>query len=200
MFITFEGLDGSGKSTQVERTAQWLRDNGHEVVVSREPGATDLGKEIREILLHGGKMNPKTEALLYAADRAHHVETVVKPALREGKTVIIDRYIDSSVAYQGFGRELGPDHVRRLSAWATDHLTPELTFLLDVTCDVAMERLGHDLDRMESEGKEFFRTVRKGFLEISAQSDHFWLVDATLSEDEVFEQIEEGLVSHIGAR
>ena len=133
LFITLEGGDGSGKSTQMGALTEWLQSRGRTVVQAREPGGTDLGLELREIVLHRrGHIAPRAEALLYAADRAHHIATLVRPALERGEVVIQDRYLDSSVAYQGAGRVLDPDEVRDLSLWATEGLLPHLTVLLDL--------------------------------------------------------------------
>jgi dTMP kinase len=141
VFITFEGIDGVGKSTQLDLLEKYLTANGHEVVRTLEPGGTDLGQEIRHLLLHRkGDVAPRSEALLYAADRAHHVATKIRPALEAGKVVLSDRYFDSSVAYQGAARELAVDEVRDISLWAVGGLIPDLTILLDLPADVAMAR------------------------------------------------------------
>ena len=132
LFVTFEGGDGAGKTTQVRLLAEWLRERGHGVVETREPGGTELGRHIRRLLLHGGEVSPRAEALLYAADRAHDVATVIRPALDRGDVVVADRYVDSSVAYQGAARSLGKDEVRELSMWATESLIPDLTVFLDL--------------------------------------------------------------------
>ncbi|MEL0237550.1 MAG: dTMP kinase, partial [Aquiluna sp.] len=141
MFITFEGIDGVGKSTQLDLLEEYLTSKGHSVVRTLEPGGTDLGHEIRHLLQHRkGDVAPRSEALLYAADRAHHVATKIRPALAEGKIVLSDRYFDSSVAYQGAARELDVDEVRNISLWAVDNLLPDLTVLLDLPAEVAMSR------------------------------------------------------------
>jgi dTMP kinase len=150
-FIAVEGGDGAGKSTQVEALTEWIRGKGHEVVATREPGATAVGKRLRSILLDvsGGGLSHRAEALLYAADRAEHIDTVVRPALARGAVVISDRYIDSSVAYQGAGRDLAPTEIARISRWATDGLVPHLTVLLDVSPQTARERFTEAPDRLE---------------------------------------------------
>ena len=130
LFISFEGGDGSGKSTQVDLLAKALADAGRDVVVTREPGGTAMGAEIRNLLLHGDDMGPRAEALLYAADRSHHVQSKIRPALERGAVVVTDRFLDSSVAYQGAARELGTEEVRDLSLWAVGGLLPDITFLL----------------------------------------------------------------------
>ncbi|WP_240501790.1 dTMP kinase, partial [Streptomyces neyagawaensis] len=161
---------GAGKSTQVEALAEWIRAKGHEVVVTREPGATPVGKRLRSILLDvsSAGLSHRAEALLYAADRAEHVDTVVRPALERGAVVISDRYIDSSVAYQGAGRDLSPTEIARISRWATNGLVPHLTVLLDVSPEAARERFTEAPDRLESEPAEFHERVRAGFLTLAA--------------------------------
>ncbi|MGO1591377.1 MAG: dTMP kinase [Ancrocorticia sp.] len=180
MFITFEGGDGAGKSTHLQRLAEHLRRSGYEVVTTREPGGTDLGRSIRELILHGGDVSAKAEALLYAADRAHHIATLVRPALDRGAVVIGDRYLDSSVAYQGVARDLGPDEVRQLSLWATGGLMPDRTILLDVPVDVGSARVGGTLDRIEAAGREFHEAVRREFLALAEAEPARWrVVDAS---------------------
>ncbi|MEU8842758.1 dTMP kinase [Streptomyces roseus] len=177
-FIALEGGDGAGKSTQVEALADWIRGKGHEVVVTREPGATPVGKRLRSILLDvsSAGLSHRAEALLYAADRAEHVDTVVRPALERGAVVISDRYIDSSVAYQGAGRDLSPTEIARISRWATDGLVPNLTVLLDVSPEAARERFTEAPDRLESEPAEFHQRVRAGFLTLAAADPGRYLV------------------------
>lgn len=177
-FIALEGGDGAGKSTQVEAMADWIRAKGHEVVVTREPGATPVGKRLRSILLDvsSAGLSNRAEALLYAADRAEHVDTVVRPALERGAVVITDRYIDSSVAYQGAGRDLSPTEIARISRWATSGLVPNLTVLLDVSPETARERFTEAPDRLESEPAEFHQRVRAGFLTLAAADPGRYLV------------------------
>ncbi|WP_329021695.1 dTMP kinase [Streptomyces sp. NBC_00690] len=177
-FIALEGGDGAGKSTQVEALARWIRAKGHEVVVTREPGATPVGKRLRSILLDvsSAGLSNRAEALLYAADRAEHVDSVVRPALERGAIVISDRYIDSSVAYQGAGRDLSPTEIARISRWATDGLVPNLTVLLDVSPATARERFTEAPDRLESEPAEFHGRVRSGFLTLAAGDPGRYLV------------------------
>ncbi|MFE4538310.1 dTMP kinase [Streptomyces scopuliridis] len=177
-FLAIEGGDGAGKSTQVEALADWIRAKGHEVVVTREPGATPVGKRLRSILLDvsSAGLSNRTEALLYAADRAEHVDSVVRPALERGAIVISDRYIDSSVAYQGAGRDLSPTEIARISRWATDGLVPHLTVLLDVSPETARERFTEAPDRLESEPAEFHQRVRAGFLTLAAADPTRYLV------------------------
>ncbi|MFC9154053.1 dTMP kinase [Streptomyces bauhiniae] len=177
-FISLEGGDGAGKSTQAEALAEWIRAKGHEVVLTREPGATPVGKRLRSILLDVSEagLSHRAEALLYAADRAEHVDTVVRPALERGAVVISDRYIDSSVAYQGAGRDLSPTEIARINRWATGGLVPHLTVLLDVPPEVARERFTEAPDRLESEPAEFHARVRSGFLTLAAADPGRYLV------------------------
>ncbi|MEU6886702.1 dTMP kinase [Streptomyces viridosporus] len=177
-FIALEGGDGAGKSTQAEALAEWIRSKGHEVVLTREPGATPVGKRLRSILLDvsSAGLSHRAEALLYAADRAEHIDTVVRPALERGAVVISDRYIDSSVAYQGAGRDLSPTEIARINRWATDGLVPHLTVLLDVAPETARERFTEAPDRLESEPAEFHARVRAGFLTLAAADPGRYLV------------------------
>ena len=188
LFVTFEGGDGAGKTTQIERAAAWLRELGREVVITREPGGTPLGVEIRRLLLHGDDVASRAEALLYAADRAHHVETLVRPALARGAVVLQDRYIDSSIAYQGAGRALAADDVESISRWATRGLTPDVTVLIDVSPEVARERRGARgaEDRLEREADDFHTRVREHFLRLAARDEARYLVlDAGRSRDDL---------------
>lgn len=190
LFITLEGGDGSGKTTQAELLEEWLEGRGRTVLRTREPGGTDVGVEVREIVLHHrGDIAPRAEALLYAADRAHHVATVVRPALERGEIVIQDRYIDSSVAYQGAGRVLDPAEVRFVSEWATEGLRPDLTILLDLDADAARARLDRArtrYDRLEAEASDFHDRVRTAYLDLAAaEPERFLVVDATLAVDDI---------------
>ncbi|MFF4170175.1 dTMP kinase [Streptomyces sp. NPDC001744] len=177
-FIALEGGDGAGKSTQVQALAEWIRAKGHEVVVTREPGATPIGKRLRSILLDvsSAGLSNRAEALLYAADRAEHVDSLVRPALERGAIVLSDRYIDSSVAYQGAGRDLSPTEIARISRWATGGLVPHLTVVLDVSPETARERFTEAPDRLESEPPEFHARVRAGFLALAAADPGRYLV------------------------
>jgi dTMP kinase len=194
LFLTLEGGDGSGKSTQATLLERWLAERGRTVVRTREPGGTPVGVEIREIVLHHrGDISPRAEALLYAADRAHHVATVVRPAIARGEVVVQDRYLDSSVAYQGAGRVLDASEVRGLSEWATEGLMPDLTVLLDLPWEVARRRLDGArtrYDRLEAEAGEFHARVREAYLELAeAEPARFAVVDATLPVDEIAAQV-----------
>ena len=180
LFITFEGGDGVGKSTQVARLVEVLESAGHTVITTREPGGTELGIEIRNIVLHHrGDIAPRAEALLYAADRAHHIASFVRPALERGEIVIQDRYFDSSVAYQGAGRVLDGAEIKEISLWATQNLIPDLTILLDLDPREARVRLDAEdkqFDRLENEKHEFHARVRDGFLALAAAEPDRWLV------------------------
>ncbi len=185
LWITFEGGDGSGKTTQAALLEEWLQARGRTVVRTREPGGTEVGVLIRDIVLHHrGDIAPRAEALLYAADRAHHVASHVRPALERGEVVIQDRYLDSSVAYQGAGRVLDAREVRDLSLWATGGALPDLTVLLDLDPAAARARLDADdkpFDRLEAEKAEFHERVRAAYLELAAaEPARFVVLDATL--------------------
>lgn len=190
LFISFEGIDGVGKSTQADELEEFVRARGLDVVRSFEPGGTELGQEIRHLLLHRkGDVSPRAEALLYAADRSHHVAIKIRPALEAGKVVIADRYLDSSVAYQGAGRELETKEIRDLSLWATNGLLPQLTVLLDLDPETARTRrdeTGTEPDRLEREKIDFFSAVRSGYLELAAnEPERFLVIDATKSREEI---------------
>lgn len=191
LFVSFEGGDGAGKSTQLERVAVRLAAAGWAVVRTREPGGTELGKTLRSLLLHGEDLDPRTEALLYATDRAHHVASLIRPALARGAVVLTDRYLDSSVAYQAGGRSLPAEDVERLSLWATGGLLPHLTVLLDVDPQQGLARLTATPDRLERAGDEFHRRTRQAFLDRAAADPVRWLVlDGTRPRDELTAVIE----------
>ena len=203
LFLTFEGGDGAGKTTQAVLLEEWLRAQGREVVRTREPGGTDVGVRIRDIVLHHrGHIAPRAEALLYAADRAHHIETVVHPAIARGDVVIQDRYLDSSVAYQGAGRVLEPADVRELSLWATGGLLPDLTVLLDLDPGAARARLDADdkpFDRLEAQKTEFHERLRSAFLTLAeAEPERFLVLDATQPADALAERVREAVASRLG--
>jgi len=183
VFITFEGGDGSGKSTQARLLVDWLQSTGRTVTQTREPGGTELGLELREIVLHRrGDIAPRAEALIYAADRAHHIATKVRPAIERGEVVIQDRYLDSSVAYQGAGRVLDGAEIRDLSLWATEGFLPHLTILLDLDEGVGRDRLKQrtKYDRLEAEQADFHARVRAGYLELAAaEPERFLVLSAT---------------------
>ncbi|MFY9262576.1 MAG: dTMP kinase [Arcanobacterium sp.] len=199
LFISFEGSDGSGKSTQARLLAQWLGEQGYDVVLTREPGGTELGQEIRQLLLHGSDMDSRAEALLFAADRAHHVASKIRPALERGAIVITDRYLDSSVAYQGAARDLPRDEVRDLSLWAVQNLLPELTIVVDASVAVAKRRVGDQLDRMEAEGDSFQDRVRTQFLELADQDPgRFVVVDGERAIDAVAAEVQQIVGPYLG--
>jgi dTMP kinase len=193
LFIAFEGGEGSGKSTQSQILKEWLEQQDFVVTLTYEPGGTTLGQDLREILLsrETGHISPRAEALLYAADRAHHVYSVIRPNLELGKIVITDRYIDSSIAYQGAGRVLASEEVGRISRWATESLTPHLTIILDQPPSIGLARISES-DRLESEAIDFHERVRDEYL-ILAESDpdRYLLLDATQDVKELSLQIQE---------
>ncbi len=201
MFITFEGIDGVGKSTQIDIVESWLNKKGLPFIRSFEPGGTDLGQEIRHLLLHRkGEVSSRSEALLYAADRAHHVQTKIRPALNEGKVVLADRYFDSSVAYQGAARELNLNEVRDISLWAVNNLLPDLTVLLDLDAEQAISRrnqTGTGPDRLEKEKVDFFERAREAYLTLAKnEPERFMVLDAA----ETVEQISEKLIAELEKR
>ncbi len=213
LFISFEGVDGAGKTTQVQQAHNYLQERGLRSLVTREPGGTPVGLTIRELVLHGlaafpsvavtggtdvvdasDDLAPRTEALLYAADRAEHVAQVVRPALERGDIVLCDRYLDSSVAYQAGGRDLSADVIRRLSLWASQGLLPKRTYLLDADPSQSKSRLDHEPDRLESAGDDFQQHVRQAFLQLAQKEpDRFLVIDATQSIDQIWQIIQDDL-------
>ncbi|UFU07152.1 dTMP kinase [Ruania halotolerans] len=191
LFISFEGGDGAGKSTQLARLGDWIEQaTTREVVRTREPGGTAVGRTLREVLLHGQDLGPRAEALLFAADRAHHVDSLIRPALERGAVVLTDRYLDSSVAYQAGGRTLPPQEVEHLSLWATEHLLPRVTVLLDLDPVHLAARVAVDPDRLEREELEFHVRTRQAFLDRAAAEPRRWLVvDAARPKDDIAEEI-----------
>ena len=190
MFITFEGLDGSGKSTQAELLRSRLEADGLEVISTREPGGTELGEKIRDLVLHGGDVTPWAEALLYAAARAQHVEIVIRPALERGASVICDRYLDSSVAYQGVGRELGLDRVLDLNLAAVGGLLPDRTFLLALDVAEIGSRLDREHDRLERESEAFHARAAAGYRELAARfPERIVVLDAKRPADDLAEEV-----------
>jgi len=190
-FVALEGGEGAGKSTQARQLADWLRDEGYDVLLTREPGDTAVGQEMRRIVLDPatGDISHRTEALLYAADKAEHVDKVVKPALTRGQVVITDRYVDSTLAYQGAGRDLLDREVERVARWATDDLRPHLTVVLDLPPEQGLDRFA-GRDRIEAEPAEFHERVRQMFLQLaSAQPEHYLVVDARKPVDEIAREI-----------
>ena len=186
LFVSLEGGDGAGKSTQAGLLRDWLVAAGREVVLTREPGGTELGRLLRDAVLHGDHVDPRTEALLYATDRAHHVASLVRPALARGAVVVTDRYLDSSVAYQGSGRDLGADEVETLSLWATDGLLPALTVLLDLDPVLGQSRLTGDAGPARARGRRVPPPHPAAFLDRAAADPGRWLVlDATRPADDL---------------
>jgi dTMP kinase len=192
MFITFEGPDGSGKTTQAALLAEWLREEGREVVATREPGGTPLGEAIRDVVLHGLEMTAWAEATLFASARAEHVEKVIRPALADGAWVVCDRYIDSSVVYQGIARGLGVEGVLELNSIVTGGLLPDCTFVLALEPDAARSRQGADLDRIEREDDHFRLVVADAYLELGTLfPERIAMLDASGAADEIAEQVRE---------
>ncbi|MCW2779074.1 MAG: tmk [Frankiales bacterium] len=201
--LALEGGEGAGKSTQAGLLADWLRGLGHEVVVTREPGATPLGARLRAVLLDGEPVSPRAEALLYAADRAHHVATLVRPALERGAVVVTDRFVDSSLAYQGAGRALTVPDVQRLSTWATEGLRPDLVLLLDVDPAVGLLRAQQTgaPDRLEAESLAFHERVREGFLDLARKDPaRYLVVPAAAPPDVVHAAVRERVAQLLGLR
>ena len=190
MFVTFEGLDGSGKSTQAELLRARLASDGVDVVSTREPGGTELGEGIRNLVLHGGHVGAWAEALLYVAARAQLVDEVIRPALERGAAVICDRYVDSSVAYQGAGRELGVDRMLDLNLAAVGGLLPDRTFLLELDPSQVPSRIRRHFDRLEREGDEFRARTAAGYRELAERfPERIVVLDATRPRDELAEEV-----------
>ena len=187
LFITFEGADGCGKTTQLKLLAEYLTQKGYEVVITREPGAKGLGEKIREILLnYEGDVSDRCESFLFLADRSQHIDMIVNPAVESGKIVLCDRHTDSSVAYQGYGRQLPVERIKRLNEIAVNGRHPDLTLVFDIDVETSMRRVGQEKDRMESAGTEFFNRVREGYLEIAKQEPkRVKVLDASKSIDEI---------------
>lgn len=197
MFITFEGADGSGKSTQIEFAYDYLTGLGHDVIKTRDPGGTDLGLKLRDILLnYTGQISSLTEMFIFLADRAQHVELKIKPLLKEGKIVLCDRYIDSTSAYQGFGRGISIQEIEYLNNIATQNLKPDLTLLFNVSTEIAMTRVANSgaKDRLESEMRTFHQRVAEGYLTLANKyPDRFYVIDANLPVENVSRQVKKAL-------
>ncbi len=191
LFITFEGIDGCGKTTQLENVKKLLEENGIECVTTREPGALKLGSQIREILLHyDGVVADNCEMFLFLADRSQHVETFIKPMLEEGKVVLCDGHTDSTIAYQGYGRGGNVERLTELNKIATNGLVPDLTLLFDVSVETGHERAGKNLDRLELAGKEFFERTRQGYLTLAEQNpDRIKVINAEKSKESVYNDV-----------
>lgn len=201
LFITFEGADGCGKTTQLKLLAEYLQKNGVDVLVTREPGAKGLGEKLRDILLnYDGVVSDRCEAFLFLADRAQHIDTIVAPAVNTGKIVLCDRHIDSTVAYQGYGRGQDIERINKLNMIATSGKKPDLTIVFDIDAETSLARVGSTKDRMESSGIEFFNRVRDGYLKIAAQETaRVKVLDATKSIDEVQQDVIELINSKLCA-
>ena len=197
LFITFEGPDGCGKTTQMKLLAEYFEKQGKEVVLTREPGGKGLGEKIREILLnYDGEVSDRCESFLFLADRAQNIDIIVNPAIKQGKIVLCDRHIDSTVAYQGYGRKLDIDRINKLNNLATNGKKPDLTLVFDVDVETSMKRVGKEKDRMESAGIEFHNRVRDGYLELAEQEpNRIKVLDATKSIDEIHKVVV-GIVSN----
>jgi len=195
MFITFEGIDACGKTTQYRLLTEMLKERNIPFIFIREPGGTKAGEDIRKILLHNDySLSHKTEVLLFVASRAQLTKNIIAPALAEGKVILADRFMDSSVAYQGYGRGLGSKIVESLNNFAVGEYTPDITFFVDITVDEAFKRmkLSKKNDKIEIEGKDFFEKVRNGYFELMKENkDRFIYIDGMKKEKEVFEKIKE---------
>lgn len=191
MFITFEGADGCGKTTQMKLLAEYLEKKGIDVVLTREPGAKGLGEKVREILLnYEGPVSDRCESFLFLADRAQNIDIIVNPAVEEGKVVLCDRHIDSTVAYQGYGRGLDIERINMLNNIATNGRKPDLTFVFDIDVETSMARVGKEKDRMERAGKDFHNRVRQGYLELAKQEpQRIKVIDAAKSIEEIHAEV-----------
>jgi dTMP kinase len=190
LFIAFEGGDGAGKSTQVALLRKALEAAGRTVTVTRQPGGTALGQQVRDLVLHGDHVAPRAEALLFAADKAHHVDQLIRPALRAGHVVLTDRYTDSAVAYQGAGRELGAQEVHDLNMWAVDDLVPDLTVVVDVPAAEGRRRRGEVHDRLEAEADSFHEAIRAHYLAMAqGNPQRYLVVDGTQPPQAMLEQV-----------
>ena len=191
LFITFEGADGCGKTTQLKLLAEYLTNKGLEVIITREPGAKGLGEKVREILLnYDGEVSDRCESFLFLADRAQHIDMIINPAIAQGKVVLCDRHTDSSVAYQGYGRGLSIDRINMLNNLAVNGRYPDMTLVFDIDIETSMKRVGDEKDRMESAGMEFFNRVRDGYLEIAKQEpNRVKVLDARKSIDEIHKDV-----------
>ena len=191
LFITFEGADGCGKTTQIKLLQEYLQYRGYEVVLTREPGCAGLGQKIRDLLLnYDGEVSPVCESFLFLADRAQNVDIIVKRNIDIGRIVISDRHTDSSLAYQGYGRELDVERIDMLNNIATSGLKPDLTYVFDIDVETSMQRVGKEKDRMESAGKEFFEKVRNGYLKIAKKEpNRIKVINAVDTIDNIHSQV-----------
>ena len=191
LFITIEGADGCGKTTQIKMLKDYLENSGYDVVLTREPGAKGLGEKVREILLnYDGEVSDRCESFLFLADRAQNIDTIVNPAVKAGKIVLCDRHIDSTAAYQGYGRGLDLERINMLNKLATDGKMPDLTLVFDIDVETSMQRVGKNKDRMESAGVEFHNKVRNGYLEIAKLNpERVKVIDGRETIEKVFENV-----------
>ena len=203
MFVTFEGIEGSGKSTQAKLLYEWLLDSGRKVVLTREPGGTPAAEELREFVLKEREEDfpPFSELCLYLAARGFHVKNLIRPALLEGAIVICDRFSDSTLAYQGYGRGISVELIERMNREATEGLKPSITFLLDLPVEVALARIKEKRkDRLEKEELPFHERVREGFLKIAEKEpERFVLIDATKPAKEIFKTVKEKFLERVNA-
>ena len=191
LFITFEGADGCGKTTQIELLNKYLQEKGLKTLVTREPGAKGLGEKLREILLnYDGEVSSNCESFLFLADRAQHVDCLIKPALKENKIVLCDRHTDSTVAYQGYGRQLDLERIKALNEIAVNGLKPDLTIVFDIDIETSMQRVGKTKDRMESAGTDFFNRVREGYLAIAKdEPDRVKVINSSDTIENIHKQV-----------
>lgn len=199
LFITFEGVDGCGKSTQMQLLSEYLKNRGYQTVITREPGAKGLGEKIREILLHyDGEVSSRAESFLFLADRAQNIEKIVNPAVADGKIVLCDRHTDSTLAYQGYGRGVNINELKMLNNLAVGNRKPDITFVFDIDVETSMTRVGNQKDRMESSGIEFFNKVRNGYLEIAKQEpDRVIVIDSRYSIEEIKNKVQNYMAEYI---
>ena len=192
-FITFEGVDGCGKTTQIELLDKYLKEKSKETVLTREPGAKGLGEKLREILLnYDGEVSPNCESFLFLADRAQHIDCIIKPALENGTFVLCDRHTDSTVAYQGYGRGLDIDRINLLNNIATGGIKPDLTIIFDIDAETSAQRVGKEKDRMESAGLDFFNKVRHGYLKIAEKEpDRVKVINSSDTIENIHNQVVE---------
>lgn len=200
LFITFEGVDGCGKTTQIKLLDEYLRKSGYKTLLTREPGAKGLGEKLREILLnYDGDVSSKCESFLFLADRAQHVDCIIKPAIENGIFVLCDRHTDSTIAYQGYGRGVDKKELKNLNNIATGGLKPNLTIVFDVDIETSTKRVGKEKDRMESAGIEFFERVRNGFLEIAKQEpERVKVIDSTKPIESIHTEVLELVKNELG--
>lgn len=191
LFITFEGIDGCGKTTQIKLLKEFLEKNGKTVLLTREPGAKGLGVKLREILLnYDGEVSSNCESFLFLADRAQHIDTIIKPAIERGEIVLCDRHTDSTVAYQGYGRGVNLERINMLNDIATSGMKPDLTLVFDIDIETSLSRVGKTKDRMESAGIEFFKRVREGYLAIAKENpERVKLFDGTESIENLHKKV-----------